>query len=329
MHLASLAATGTRSAVLSAGDLLDVRIVSGLEEKPPEPLVLQVSDHGQVSPPLIGPVVVGGMKLQDASRAIAAAAQQREVYRAPVVTVEVRQQATHQVTVLGAVADPGVHELPVGVCDVLSALAAAGGLTEEAGTEIELMRKRTPHLLASAEGEADEYAEVRQASFEGPPAAYPPAETGVHRGAPLTERLDLALASDLTPSAQRLGDRDVIMVPPRQKRRIHVSGLVERPDQFDMPNDQDVRLLDAIALAGGLSSPVADRVVVIRQFEGEAEPVVVEASIAKAKRDGQENLVLRPGDLVSVESTVATTTVDVVERFFRVSLGVTSTLFAF
>ncbi|MEM8863947.1 MAG: SLBB domain-containing protein [Planctomycetota bacterium] len=337
MQLANLAVNSTRSTTLNPGDLLEVRVASGIEETPPEPLVVQVTPRGDVDLPLVGPVIIAGLEPSDASEALVRAAIERGVYMRPNITLEVRQRATHQVTVLGAVSEPGVHELPVGGCDVLSAIAAAGGLTEEAGTDVEVMRQSAPSFLAAKphgaspqEGAASEDAEVQQVAFNSPPVASAAGFAPQPAPTPRVERINLAQAFESRSSEQRLADRSVVFVPPKQKRVIHVTGLVTKPDQFELPDDQDVRVLDAIAMAGGRSSPVADKVFVIRQRDaGETEPAVITVSVAKAKQDGRENLILGPGDLVSVESTVTTTMVDAVRDFFRVSVGLTSTAFAF
>ncbi|MEM9186054.1 MAG: SLBB domain-containing protein [Planctomycetota bacterium] len=347
IHLPNLAAAATKSTAISPGDLLDVRVVSGLEEKVPEPQVAQVSPRGDIDLPLIGPVMIAGLQPPDASRAITAAAIERGVYRRPHVTLEVRRQATYQVTVLGAVAEPGVHELPIGACNVLAAIAAAGGLTDEAGTTVEVMRQPGATRLAGQP--------VQQASFRQPASgqAGPTLKTdgrataepgaaastaakpvsAVGAGKPIVERIDLAQASSQAAASgplgtRHLGDRDVVMVTPRKQRVVHVTGLVHKPDQFELPVDQDVHLLDALAMAGGRTSPLADKVFVVRQRADGGQPAMIEASVAKAKRNGAENLILAPGDLVSVESTAATTAADIFQSFFRVSLGLTNTAFS-
>jgi polysaccharide biosynthesis/export protein len=47
------------------------------------------------------------------------------------------------------------------------------------------------------------------------------------------------------------------------------------------------------------------------------EPVVIECSIRAAKRGGNANLVLAPGDVVSVEETPLTFTVGTIQNFVR------------
>jgi hypothetical protein len=56
---------------------------------------------------------------------------------------------------------------------------------------------------------------------------------------------------------------------------------------------------------------------------------VIQVSISRAKRDGDENLRLAAGDMVSVEITPTTMAVDTVSKFFRVALGVTGSVAAF
>ncbi|MEN1678163.1 MAG: SLBB domain-containing protein [Planctomycetota bacterium] len=334
IHLPNLATTSAGARDLSPGDLLDVRVLSGLEEVTPEPQVLQVNRQGVIDVPMVGPVAVAGMEPPDASRAIAAAAIERGVYRRPNVTLEVRERATRQITVLGAVTEPGVHELPIAACDVLNAIAAAGGMTEEAGPEVEVMHQANPQLAAATPGGVVQAAATNEETQGGvvQTAAYAglgetPATTP---GGPVVETINLADSATHAAARQPLSDRDVVMVPPREKRVIHVTGLVLKPDQFELPLDQDIRVLDAIAMAGGLKSSVADKVFVIRQpTQANEEPAVIEVSISKAKRLGAENLILGAGDLVSVESNMATAMVDTVEKFFRVSLGLTSTAFTF
>jgi hypothetical protein len=59
------------------------------------------------------------------------------------------------------------------------------------------------------------------------------------------------------------------------------------------------------------------------------QPAVIEVSIGKAKRSGDENLLLAPGDLVSVESTAVTAFVDTAKNFFRVAVGLSGNLATF
>ncbi|QDU87400.1 SLBB domain protein [Pirellulimonas nuda] len=324
MKLGTLATSGNRGAAIAPGDLLAVRVVSGAEASPPEPFLCRVSDAGIVETPVIGAVNVVDLEPSDAATRIAAAAVERSIYRQPQVTVEFQERATNRVTVLGAVSEPGVHEIPRGACDVVAAIAAAGGMTESADFQVEVLRRSQPQPLASAE--SGDGSEVQQASFAPPSqrsASYPEASQ------PSIERLDLADTGPGAPRDRPLGDGDVLMVIEKEKRFIHITGLVAKPDQIELPVDQDIRLLDAVAMAGGKTSPVADKAIVIRQVPGGGEPVVINVSLNKAKVDGRENLLLAPNDLVSVENTPATAALQTVKDFVRVTMGVSGGIATF
>src|SRR5687767_5116862 len=92
---------------------------------------------------------------------------------------------------------------------------------------------------------------------------------------PDVSRIDLASAGPIASQNRKLDDRDVVMVLPEDKKVIHVTGLVKTPDQYELTHDKDIRVLDAIAMAGGTTSLVADKVFVIRQIPGNPEPAVI------------------------------------------------------
>ncbi len=313
INLAGIASAGGGESRIDPGDLLEFSIASGRSEEKPATVLARVSDDGAADIPLVGPVQVAGLEPFDASRLVAQASVDRGIYRRPHVALEIKSKSVNRVTVLGAVAEPGVHELPRASSDLVKALAKAGGMSEDAGTIVEIIRQ--PPMFATV---AD--APVDSASPTVHPVAYQPNAQSPQLS-PQTQRIDLA---SITPGVgdYRLGDRDIVMVRPRDKEMVYVSGLVQKPGQFELPKNQELRLLDAIAMAGGLSSQVADKVLIIRHVPHRPEPAPIRASLASAKRNGQENLVLGAGDVVSVEQTPVTAVVDTVLKLLRFSVGV-------
>ena len=83
-------------------------------------------------------------------------------------------------------------------------------------------------------------------------------------------------------------------------------GLVRTPNRYDFPIAEDERVTDAVALAGGTSHSVCDKVYVIRRRATGSDTAVIQVSLREAKRNSQANLRLSPGDAVSVEQTPAT-----------------------
>ena len=121
-------------------------------------------------------------------------------------------------------------------------------------------------------------------------------------------------------AAKYLPDSSAIMIERRQPQPIEVLGLVRRPGQYDLPPNRELRVLGAIALTGGLSNTLADKIFVIRNDASADNTVVIELSVQKAKRDRQENVRLAPGDIITVERTPATLFMDVL-NFVRVNVG--------
>jgi polysaccharide export outer membrane protein len=335
INLERMVGSSVGTTQLGPDDLVQITIVSGNSDERALPTPARVAEDGTVMVPLIGSVRVGGLEPVVAEKRIAAAALERGIYKQPYVTLVVTEPAVNHVTVLGAVAKPGVVKLPRGSCDLASALAAAGGLAKNASTHIEVLRRGSPPFLAenttnppSRESGGVQLAayngvDPAGAQFGGNPPTTPPTSLALANSAaePGMLRIDLAQAGASGPQNRKLDDSDVIMVLPRESQVIHVTGLVKKPDQFDVEADKHIRVLDAIAMAGGTTSIVADKVFVIRQLPHMPQPAVIKVSIAGAKRNGNENLLLTAGDLVSVESTPATMTLDTVGRFFRIALG--------
>ncbi|MCA9230068.1 MAG: SLBB domain-containing protein [Planctomycetales bacterium] len=321
LNLSTLASAGSKNSLLAPGDLLEVTIATGRDDERVAPMIVRVANDGTVAIPLIGPVPVSGMEAFDASQSITTTAIERGIYLHPVVTVDVKTRAVNRITVLGAVTNPGVHEIPRGSCDVVTALAAAGGLTEKASTEIEVMRQASQNTFLAANDAApkSENGNVQLAAYQSLQSSGAPVAP---QNVPQVSRINLADARFPGRIDSRLNDRDVVMVTKRKSKVFHVSGLVNKPGQFELPVDQDVHLLDGIAMAGGRSSPVANKVFVIRRLENRPEPIVIQASLAEAKHNGAENIRLTAGDTVTIEQTPATVVVDTLSKIINVSVGI-------
>jgi polysaccharide export outer membrane protein len=318
LNLSGLAGTSNSNDMICWGDLLTVEIDAGLPSLPPRVSDVRVAKDGTTKIPLIGRVLVAGLEVERAEAAIATAARARDVYPNPFVSVRITQPRKNDITVVGAVASPGVYGLSRGSSSLMGALIKAGGLADTASGEIEI-RHTDPRLAVSSPRQpataADSAHPTQLVSHETPLVP----TDGV-------ARVNLFDAAANGAGNHPLQDGDVINVIQRELPPIHVLGLVTKPGEFEMTANRDVYLLDALALAGGCSSPVADRVTVRRRVSGEAGNVTIVASIRKAM-DGQDNVLLAPGDTVMVRQTPQTVVVDVFKSFIRLSLGSSVALF--
>lgn len=295
IDLSDISLTTPRHDLLHPEDSIDVSIVTGLEDKEPAIYPLRIGRDGTVNVPLVGQVMVQHMTPVEAERAIAGESIRRGVYRNPQVSVILNSRKTNKITVVGAVEEPQVIELPVAHSDLLSAITLAGGLSEKADTIVEIRHPPGAQPMAG---------NVAQASH-----------TAGHHGQRRSVRVDLAEVASADPGQYRLVDGSTVMVMRKDARVLNVIGLVNRPNQLEMPEDHDLRVLDALAMAGGRTLSIADKVKVIRNGK------TIEVSVKQAKSDGNENIRLAPGDVVSVEETPTTFVVNTLRSFIRVGFS--------
>jgi polysaccharide export outer membrane protein len=140
IDLSRLASVAVSNELIDRGDVLELTLVTGYGRLDTTTTPIRVGDDGAASVPLVGKVELAGLELEAAEQAIASAGMHRGVFRNPHVTVTMKRPRVNKVTVIGAVEKPGVYDLPRGSSALLAALVAAGGLTDEAGTEVEIRR---------------------------------------------------------------------------------------------------------------------------------------------------------------------------------------------
>lgn len=81
--------------------------------------------------------------------------------------------------------------------------------------------------------------------------------------------------------------------------KVSVLGEVRSPGRFEFQSQ--VSILEALAQAGGLTEfATADRILVIRQYQGRKEEFVFNYNSAAKLRGQSDNLMLLPGDVVLV-----------------------------
>ena len=153
-------------------------------------------------------------------------------------------------------------------------------------------------------------------------------ETGSSAGSCQLVRLDLTNERAKQELAQgfHLKNGDAITIEDRKLRPIYVVGMVNKPGEYAIPVDRDIRLLEAIGLAGGVDrSSLPSRVLVIRQRADGSGVLTVRIDLNKAKVDNAENIRLMPGDTISVEETVASYMRSLLRGAVRFGVGATVT----
>ncbi len=320
VNLSRLTNYAANSNLIGPGDMLDVAIVTALGSLQSTTTPVRVGDDGVADIPLVGKLPLAGFNFKEAEDAITAAAVARGVFVNPHVIVGMRRKDTNRVTVIGGVKSPGVYPLPRGASSLLSALVAAGGLSEDASPDVEIRRAISP---GTAPGTPAAQSPRVAGAPEGTLAAYQASAERPFQ----TVKINLVSAAQNGNLAHSLNDGDVVMVNRQLTRPIHVMGLVRKPGQYPMLPNGDLHMLDAVAMSGGATSALADKVLILRRVPGHNEVIRIETSIVKAKQDAVNDIRLAPGDVVSVEGTPFTFAWDIIRSVVRFGVGGRVTLF--
>lgn len=312
IDLTRLAGSSKKSDSIDKGDVLKVTIAAGLSAKDTISIPVRVQENGVAQLPEIGPVALAGLEVEAAEAAIVGLCMEQDLYRNPHVTVTIEKQRTNRVMVVGAVEKPDIYELPRGNSDLFAALVAAGGLSKDAGTVVQIRNPQRGSPLDEPAAIADAGADADGVSAAGHSLAFGKAMTSM--------KVDLVSATRAGSSGYQLDDGGVVHVEKRDPEPVFVQGLVTKPDRYEYPIAEELRLLGAIAMAGGTSNPVADKIYVIRRKPNSTETVLISLKLSDAKRNERANLLLAPGDVVSVEQTTGTVIIDTL-RLMNLGFG--------
>lgn len=202
---------------------------------------VRVSARGDISLPLLGILRVKGLTTTDLEKRVTDLLAEKYI-KDPYVTVFIKEYRNQRISVIGMVEKPGIFEV-AGQKTVLGMLAMAGGLKEDAGRLLFLLR---PPLL----------------NEDDPKGAGASAQQ-----APLTLVIDLdemLIKGDLTLNVPTFSG-DVINVPASGK--VFVGGDVQRPGGFPLKG-KSLTLTQAIALAEGLKPEADGSEIKIFRFSG-------------------------------------------------------------
>jgi polysaccharide export outer membrane protein len=260
--------SSTRDYRIGPEDLLDISVYE--DERLNK--TVRVGSQGDISLPLVGVLKVEGLTAVQLEREIADLLSEK-YYQNPHVSIFIKEYRSQRISVIGAVDKPGVFDV-MGQKTVLEGLAMAGGLKEDAGQLLFLIR---PPL-------ADEKnPEKPGESEEGMP------ET-------LVINLEELLVKGNWKLNLPLRNGDVMNIPISGK--VFVGGEVKQPGGFHLKGKK-MTVSQAIAMAGGLSPKAnADRTMIFRYGEGEEE--VLSVNVEAIQKGEAKDVYLQETDIVIV-----------------------------
>ena len=247
---------------LGPEDLLDI----GVFEIPELTRTVRVSENGTISLPLLGEMAVRGLTPRQLEARLREALSERYV-NDPQVSVFVKEHGSKKFSVIGAVGKPGVYEM-LGPRTLLQVLSQAGGLTEDAGAHLFVIRN----------------------SENGTGGKIPIAVPDL-----LTSR-DPALNVAIQPG-------DVVSVPLDRPIYIYVDGAVKTPGRIEQLSSRPISLLQAIAKAGGATERANLKGVQILRKGDEGTQTVVQVNLKRLRAGKEPDPTLLDGDIVVIPET--------------------------
>jgi polysaccharide export outer membrane protein len=169
----------------------------------------------------------------------------------PHVGVFLQELQSHPISVVGALKTPGVFQIREAK-SLIEVLSMAGGLSDDAGDVVLIMRGGAfPGLSASA---AKDQAVQAGTALDSQPAN---AKTGMDASQPSREKrgeiteINLKKLLDSSDSAMNVMVQpgDIVKVP--RAGIVYVVGEVQKPGGFVLQNNENISVLQALALAEG------------------------------------------------------------------------------
>jgi polysaccharide export outer membrane protein len=228
---------------------------------------VRVSEDGKISLPLLGEVDVAGLTKSECEKKISQLLEEGFLQN-PQVTIFIREYKSNRVSMLGAVRNPGPYEL-LGIQSLLQVISQAGGMTNEAGNDIIIMRPLP-----------DGATRTIKISIEN-----------------LILKGDASLNILLEPS-------DIVNIPIDKVVHVFVFGQVRNPGALEFKRSNLPTLLRAIAQAGGFSDRASQGGVVIKRVDEKGKEVNIRINCKEIIKGKTKDVQLQENDVVYIPETI-------------------------
>ena len=286
---------------IGAEDLLEISVL----EAPELDRTVRVPANGQISLPLIGSSQAAGLTSRELEVVIQELLR-RNYMKDPHVSVFVKDMQSHPVSVFGAVKKPGVFQIR-GTKTLVQMLSMAEGLADDAGDTVIVMRDGGSATMSPAAvgapdvspaTPADPPAKSSQASaMQLPPMAAPAGKSVEINLKDLLDSGDPRYNAPVYPG-------DVVKVS--RAGIVYVIGGVTKPGGFLLKTNENISVLQAIALAEGLTHTSAGkRARIIRTDAASGTRKEISINVNRILAGREPDPLLRPKDIVFVPNSAA------------------------
>jgi polysaccharide export outer membrane protein len=230
----------------------------------------------------------GGLYPSDLENAITKALLEEKVLVDPIVSVSIVEYRSRPISVVGAVKAPITFQA-AGSTTLLEAISQAGGLAENAGSEIVVSRQHLP-----ADG---------------------PQRISVHDLLSLTDpSLNFVLEGG-----------EIINIP--EAGRVYVVGNVKKPGVFSITDGSSSSVLKALALSGGLESFSKHTAYIFRLDDGQNQRTEIPVALKKILNRQTPDVSLQANDILYIPDAAGLrASLTVLDRAVMISAGLGATL---
>jgi polysaccharide export outer membrane protein len=88
------------------------------------------------------------------------------------------------------------------------------------------------------------------------------------------------------------------------KRRFTILGKVQRPGTYEMPDEQTVTLLQAVAAAGGYAGSAREKAIAVNRMLGDKKVVLYVDAEAMARNKDAPSFDIQPDDVITVPEKI-------------------------
>lgn len=247
---------------IGAGDLLEIDVF-GVEELNQK---VRVEGNGTIALTGLGEVRVEGLTRSELEKELVRLLEKQWLQEAR-VSVFILEYYSRKVYLNGALRNAGPHDL-IGNKNLLQIISEAGGLTEEAGKSIFVIRRQE-----------DGTSSTREISIE-----------------------ELFTQGDPSLNVQIL-PHDIVNVPVEKMAKIFVFGEVKEPKALEVRQSEIPTLLKAIIMAGDFTDRALRRSVQIKWVDEEGVSQIRKVNVKEIIRNKIEDPQLKENDIVYVPGT--------------------------